>query len=119
MKAASCILTFVIAAVIAGYAQADDNLTVGGFVTVATNDKHMQEWIYFSGQSFLWANEYSAGKGRPRLYCQPDHLALTAQQYVAIMSNYIHRHPETGKANFASFEGLLLNALVDTFPCAE
>src|SRR5690554_3009083 len=47
-----------------------------------------------SGESYGWAILYSADAGGPKLFCQPDNLAITGGQYRAILETYAKAVPE-------------------------
>lgn len=61
-----------------------------------------------------WANGYLEHLGRPRLFCPPERLAITAQQNADILRRYVAAEPAaaTAPAGLA-----LLYALRATFPC--
>lgn len=61
-----------------------------------------------------WMNVELEFSGKGPVYCQPDKLAITDDQYVIILKEHIMRNPRMANSSL----GLaLLNALKDTFPC--
>lgn len=68
---------------------------------------------YANGMS--WANTDLKLRGLPPLFCEPDRLAITAQQNADILRRYVDG---AGAALAEDPAGLvLLYALKDTFPC--
>jgi hypothetical protein len=61
-----------------------------------------------------WANADLGNAGRPRLYCEPEKLGITADQSVRILRDRVEEDPKLGTlpAGFA-----MLLALQRTFPC--
>ena len=55
-------------------------------------------------------------RGDAHLYCPPGNLALTESQLVDILRRYRAEHPE--EAGF-SLGLILLEAIIDVFPCSE
>jgi len=74
--------------------------------------------IYFTamGVAFSWSNGYIRAKGGTPMYCQPEELALSGQQYIEILRNHIQDNSQAGDlpVGFA-----LLQALSSIFPCQE
>jgi hypothetical protein len=61
-----------------------------------------------------WSNAALANHNEALLYCTPDKLALTQDEEVAIVNNYIHENNTAGSWPL----GLIaLNAMQATFPC--
>ena len=60
------------------------------------------------------ANAYLVSRGNPPLYCQPENLAITANQAGDIIERYVKKIP--GNKN-TSMDTVLLHALIDVFPC--
>jgi hypothetical protein len=61
-----------------------------------------------------WANTHIGQNERPKMYCQPANLAITARQNVDILRRYVERDPAIADAP----AGLaMLRTLQATFPC--
>jgi len=83
-----------------------------------TGTKHTLDttWLYGVQNGFAWANAANESHGLPPLYCQPRNLALTQDQVIDILDNYI----KAGKATLQSEVSLvLLMALKNAFPCSR
>ena len=66
-------------------------------------------------QAFVVANSFVKTKGQPRMICQPQKLAIAAEQSARILADYLKRRPDTASLPAPI---VLLIALEDTFPCA-
>ena len=85
---------------------------------VLAGDIHMATLLTgMSGNTWSWANARITNRGEKPLYCAPENLAVTDAQYLSIFNAYITNHPEEGKAQYIELPYVLLNALVDAFPC--
>ena len=70
--------------------------------------------VGYTENGLSWANAYLQHKGEAPLYCQPERLALTAEQSIDILRRYVNDHPAAGNEPF----GLgLFDALQETFTC--
>lgn len=71
---------------------------------------------YLAGamSAYGWVNAEFADRGLPILFCQPQKLAVTADQAISILEKYGERNPElmVHPANY-----VLRMALADVFPC--
>ena len=76
--------------------------------------KLMTYWITGHSNALLWVNALQQAQGRPPLFCQPGKLALTPEQDVKILRDYISEHPADGDepAGMA-----IMDAFIATFPC--
>lgn len=78
--------------------------------------QQMTIWLTGVENGFMWASIDSEAKGRPRIFCSPSKLALTAPQLEDILRRYARENPtlvsDEAPAGFS-----LLKALQDTFPC--
>ncbi len=73
--------------------------------------------VFFAGGMVDWANESLRRRNEKPLTCPPGKLGVTTEQYVSIAKSYILQHPERGKATALFLNGVLLDALEETFPC--
>ena len=70
--------------------------------------------VGYTENGLSWANAYLQHKGEAPLYCQPERLALTAEQSIDILRRYVNDHPAARDKPF----GLgLFDALQETFTC--
>lgn len=78
-----------------------------------------KSYIAGVGNGFGWANTFLGTKGEPPLYCQPNKLSMTAENYLQILQKFIQENKElTDKLGPDCFvEMLLLQGLIETFPC--
>ena len=76
--------------------------------------------IYINGvgAGFERVNAYLNEVGRPPLYCQPQKLTLTAEDYLNIIQDSIRKHKGTIKLNYP-VEMILLQRLMEKFPCKK
>ncbi len=61
-----------------------------------------------------WSNVALANKHEALLYCMPSKLALTKDEEVAIVNNYIH---DDDTAGYWPLGLIVLQAMQATFPC--
>ena len=75
----------------------------------------MKSYVYGLGVGYAWANAELRSKQLQPLYCQPDNLALTSDNYIQLLDDGIR------KETFVSYliEPLLLDQLIKTFPCKK
>jgi len=80
-----------------------------------------KEYITGLGVGFYWANMHLDQSGKPPLYCQPVKLSLSGENYLNILDRYIEQNKDSkDKLKPGTFiELLLLQGLIDTFPCAK
>jgi hypothetical protein len=66
------------------------------------------------GLGFYWSNTFLEADGGKPMYCPPQKLAITSQQYMEILRQHVQENPQSGDqpAGYA-----MLLALRDTFPC--
>lgn len=69
---------------------------------------------FFIYVGFSWALSLVVYEGQKAFYCPPQKLAMTPDQIVSVMRNYVIKNPDDGDlpAGLA-----LLNAIQETFPC--
>ena len=70
------------------------------------------------GIGFFWANAYLDVKKLPELYCQPDNVALKAEDYLGILEAYIEKYRNSYKDD-TPLELLLLRGLIERYPCKD
>jgi hypothetical protein len=83
-----------------------------------TGTKHEVNVLWLSGieLGMSWASTWYETHGYPRLYCPPEHLALTDDQTISILDDYLKSGAE-GLSPDATIGLALLFALKHTFPC--
>ncbi|AVA20693.1 hypothetical protein [Rhizobium sp. NXC24] len=99
-------------------ALATDNSAVSVFAAKARTDTNLQEMLFIAGEALSWANDEMATKANgKRLYCPPANTKIDGERYAAIFESYVKRKAWTQRLGPWGFEGYLLLALEDTFPC--
>jgi len=78
------------------------------------NDDLVISHVSGVGLGFVAANVLLQVRGSPLMYCQPTKLELTANQYMAILEDYVRDNP---KAADNPMPPVLLVALQRVFPC--
>ena len=82
--------------------------------TMSKDQKIWQIVINATGNGIMQANiEAEITFGR-KLFCSPDTLVLTGENYDQIMTEFVHDHTQYGDGEM---ELALMHALVDAFPC--
>jgi hypothetical protein len=73
--------------------------------------------VYLNGiaQGIDWTEALLEQSGRKRLYCGPEKLSFTPDQYASILREYVKRNPKAGGLPIG---GAMLFAMIDTFPCS-
>ena len=109
------VLTFIVILLFVSFANAEfaikdyDNLKdVGWFRTYITG----------VGVGTTWANTELQSRGQPPLYCLPGKLVLETQNYMRILQGSIEKHKDIIKLD-TPVEMLLLEGLMETFPCKK
>lgn len=83
--------------------------------------KEQQEfktYIYGVGVGFEWANTILEGRKQAPLYCPPDKLALTEENFLGILDGTINEKG-TILGPDAPVESILVVGLAETFPCKQ
>ena len=71
------------------------------------------------GQGLSWANAWLAGEGHPKIYCEPKKV-LTAQDYLMILEREMNNKEFlAGLPSETPLEGILLQGLINNFPCKK
>lgn len=81
----------------------------------AKNNPTYRLYIGGVGVGLSWANIRMATKGIPPLYCQPESLALNSDNYISFIEQAVAKEPDLHQD--MPIELILLDALVDAFPC--
>lgn len=73
--------------------------------------------LYISGmgEGFMWSGA-AVKNDFDKIYCPPQHIGLTGEQYVAVLDGFVRRHPEMG-ADKMEIGHLMFMALQESFPC--
>ena len=99
-------------------ALATNNSALSVFAEKARTDSNLQGMLFVAGEALSWANDEMATKANgKRLYCPPDNTKLNGERYAAIFESYVKKAVWTQHLGPWGFEGYLLFALEDTFPC--
>jgi hypothetical protein len=67
-------------------------------------------------QGLEWANAGNRHINQRPLYCPPPKLALSLQQYVSVLKDYMSKHPQLNEEPVGAS---LLMAAQDAFPCQQ
>jgi hypothetical protein len=68
-------------------------------------------------EGIRWANLEAKDRYGQYLYCQPD-LALTDDQIISIVRQYVAKHPPPDRIR-SRIGLILMNALIEVFPCPK
>jgi hypothetical protein len=68
------------------------------------------------GIGFSWYNGGASVQFGQQLYCQPDKLSITPQQFLAILRRHVRENP---RDEYAPVGLAMLSALEATFPCRK
>ena len=78
----------------------------------------LQMYVFGVGEGLSWANARVRTNKLPLLYCQPEHLAITKENFMQILDDEIKR-PGTSYKDQTPIELILLEGLIRTFPCTN
>lgn len=92
----------------------EGTLTVEQFVQ--HESKTVLAMVGSAGEAFGWYNLELKARGEHPLYCAPEKLAITREQYMEILKRKVAEDKQKS-ADFRSWPLFLLNGLIDTFPC--
>ncbi|EIC19834.1 hypothetical protein [Thiorhodovibrio frisius] len=68
------------------------------------------------GQGYFWSNVILAADKKNTLYCQPQTLILTTEDYLAIIDKQLAKHRKNWGTD-VSIEMILFLGLAATYPC--
>jgi len=77
-----------------------------------------REYITGVGRGIYWANLHLQQTGESPFYCQPLKLSLSGENYLNILDRYVEQNKDKVKPG-TFIELLLLEGLIDTFPCTK
>lgn len=75
------------------------------------------EVIGYAGDAIGWANLMFYSEGEQPYFCRPSNLAITSDQYVSILQQYLRRHPDARNEKTSMLGMHLIKALREAFPC--
>lgn len=82
------------------------------------NEDGMNYYINGLGEGMGWANIALVNRGEAPLYCQPGKLAITMDNYIMILDNFIEDAKKKNKYRAEDPVGMyMLIGLQRTFPC--
>lgn len=90
---------------------------INDLIKMASGDTQLQNMVLGFGKGLEAANLKLKAIGRPTLYCAPGDLAIKSDQYISIVSGYVQKHPEWGKIDGRILPEVLVQAMMDTYPC--
>ncbi|NTH17977.1 hypothetical protein G6L73_05850 [Agrobacterium rhizogenes] len=99
------------------HAAQTQSIAINDLIKTASGDQHLQDLVLGFGKGLEAANLKLKAIGRSMLYCQPDGLAITGDQYVHIVDGYVQKHPTWGKVDGRILPEVLTQAMMDAFPC--
>lgn len=82
------------------------------------NTQIFKAYISGVGMGIFWANAQLQSTGQPLLYCPPEKLVLTTENYLRILQETINKYENIIKSD-TCVEMLLLKGLTETFPCKK
>ena len=87
----------------------------------ATGNEHIVYQINIGGigNGFSWANTLLVGRGDKQLYCAPQELAITKDQYFSIFRQHAEENPSMLDFPSSARGIVLAYGLQKTFPCPE
>jgi hypothetical protein len=77
-------------------------------------DIGVKDYLFGIIEGLSWANVRLSFEQKPKLFCEPDKIALTSEQAIDILRRYVDGHP---RAASSSFGMVMMDALTDAFPC--
>ncbi|PTM96120.1 hypothetical protein [Mycoplana dimorpha] len=92
-------------------------LTVGDFVQAAETNVGYRRVIEGAGRGMEGVNLHLYAVKQPELYCPPEKMAFTGDQYVEILANRARRSPALASMPAGLIGYAMLGALIQTFPC--
>lgn len=110
------VTTFILVLFLAPSANAGVTLKEYGS---AKSTDWLRNYISGVGEGIFWANNRMRNLGMPPLYCQPDKLVLTRDNYLDILERFIQENKALNKRPESPIELLLLEGLIETFPCKK
>ncbi|MFS8051551.1 hypothetical protein QD357_01860 [Rhizobium sp. BR 317] len=102
---------------LAGPAGADDDQSINAVIKFAQKDGTWKELVLGAGSGLAAANAVLGQRGQPRLFCPPDTMSITADQYVSFLASYVKEHPQAGTGRDSFYSLVLLYAMKEVFPC--
>ena len=94
-----------------------NEISASEFIEKYKNSSQFADLVTGAGEAYGWVNVVNRGKGLPVLYCPPSKLALTSDQYIAILESHVRDKRADGDLPGHAVLLVLLNALEATFPC--
>lgn len=82
------------------------------------DNSNFKMYISGVGSGYEYMNLYLVVNKMPPVYCVPDNLALTADNYLSILDKTIEQSREHVSPN-VKIELILLQGLMQTFPCKK
>lgn len=79
------------------------------------DERNIKFYISGVGAGYYYTNNYLDTTGRSKLYCQPSSVNIQGEMYSTIMETYANNLGK--KLKGVSVEIILLQALVDLYPC--
>ena len=72
-----------------------------------------------TGRALSWANSKLRVDGRAALYCPPDKLVMSNEQYLLMLESAVKKNPTLGTYPMNALGMITLDILIDTFPCSK
>lgn len=83
----------------------------------ASNWEGTRLWVLGLGEGYMHANTKLKHRRQAPFYCQPPRLAMTADNYVRILDDYIEEQPKAADLSKITISLMMLEALEASFPC--
>jgi hypothetical protein len=90
-----------------------------------TDRMFLESYISGLGAGYRWFNSHlESQKSHKPLYCQPEMLSLNQHNFISILDNIINKNKEKAEmkkitSGDTPIEPLLLDGLIETFPCKK
>ena len=82
------------------------------------NDKSFQIYINGVGRGIIWADVFHIRQNSKPMFCIPEKLSLTGDNFISIIDNELKEHNKLYKPDSA-VEMVLFYGFINTFPCTS
>jgi hypothetical protein len=114
MKGVATMLAVALSASLVSESVCAEPLTKDVLADIRANNAVSKLYLRGLSDGFAWANISSAHDGNPKLFCQPETIALTIEQLIDIFKRFSKENPNFDNSSAGM---VLLFALKEAFPC--
>ncbi|TBG27788.1 hypothetical protein ELG79_22130 [Rhizobium leguminosarum] len=97
---------------------AADDVTIGGFLQLGDTTP-MRHLIIGVSSGLKGAAIELTVRHQPMLYCMTDGVVLDVDGQIVLFKNYVNLHPEVGKQDLGMIGWVMLQAMIEAFPCSK